>query len=247
MWHLGDCLTKKNQRNCTKLYTCLFQATSESFLRFIMFCWWAHDVRVQVPSAPLLSPEVSPQAKWKPALQIGPSIVKYQVSSCCPNVVQMLSKCCPSMSKHCFDFCVLKHYPELTAGEAPVATPSPNVLVTQHSHLWDWEHAAAVSSWCIHFHVVSHRFASHSCFLHRSSQVVAALQVLDALLIELNELLEKASEERTGETCWQLLHAFTLCFARTLGLLPVICCCELFLSFYQCYNFLIIWSLLNIS
>lgn len=56
-----DCRSKMMSK---KLYTrCLAQANSDSFYRFIQSSWWTHDVRVQVPSAPLLSPEVSPQAK----------------------------------------------------------------------------------------------------------------------------------------------------------------------------------------
>ena len=218
-----DCRSKMMSK---KLYTrCLAQANSDSFYRFIQSSWWTHDVRVQVPSAPLLSPEVSPQAKWKPALQIGTGTVKcpnaVMLSKCCPNVVQMLSKCCPStvstFDGTCWAFwsaALNRRHPTATLGEAPVATPSPNVLVTQHSDAWDsWGTCGTgfihfhIVSRCFTFHIVSHRFTSHRVYFKMSrivpsrckasnSRAMLRLQVLDALLIELNELLEKVSQQR---------------------------------------------------
>ena len=163
-----------------KLYIrCLAQANSDSFYRFIESCWWTHDVRVQVPSAPLLSPEVSPQAKWKPALQIGTGTVK------CPNAV-MLSKCCPNfvqmLSKHCFDFWrnmlgVLKRCPEPTASDGHPWWGTCRDSISQclgDPALWrlrflgHMRHRFHPLSHCLTMFHVSHRFTS----LHISSRLL---------------------------------------------------------------------------
>ena len=195
-----------------------------------------------------------------------------QVSKCC-NVVQMLSKFCPNVVQALFRL-LTEHVGRSEAlpwTDGIRRPPLVRHLSRLHLPMSWWPstltleilgaHAAPVSSTFTlshdvsrftSFHIASHLIAFTSrC--HGSSQVrckasniraMLRLQVLDALLIELNELLEKVSQQRAKPRnlfIEFLLTVLTGLFAVILLLYAVMNSSFRSMTFYECYT-VVSWS-----
>ena len=175
------------------------------------------------------------------------------------------------LSKHWFDFwrnmlgvlkrCLNRRHPTATLGEAPVATPSPNVVVTQHSDAWDsWGTCGTgvihfhIVLRCFTFHIVSHRFTSHRVYFKMSRIVPSRCKASNIRRCCASGAWcsphraerapwkgQPAKSETAKPVYWILLTVLTGLFAVILLLYAVMNSSFRSMMFYECYT-VVSWS-----